>query len=81
MQKLASLKEQVSHHITWLEQQITYLLVISADQDAPITVIREEVVKNQAQLRDLVSSLVQDSEAIKLLLFSVGVSNHSAGWK
>ena len=58
--QLASLKEQVAQvaqHKTWLEQQITYLSVVSADADGPISLVREEVVKRQAQLRDLVRQL------------------------
>jgi len=72
VQQLASLQKQVSQvtqHTIWLEQQITYLSVVSADPDGPISILREEVVKGQAHLRDLVSSVVWGGEAS----FSVGV--------
>ena len=61
VQQLVSLKEQlvqVTQHRTWLEQQISYLSVVSADPDGPISIVREEAVKSQAQLRELVSSVV-----------------------
>ncbi len=62
VQQLTSLEEEVSQvtqHTTWLEQQVTYLSVVSADPDGPISVVREEVVKGQARLRDLVRSMTK----------------------
>ncbi len=49
---------QVKQHTTWLEQQITYLSVVSADPDGPLSVVRKEAVKRQARLRDLVRPVV-----------------------
>jgi len=61
VQQLASLQRQVSQvtqQTAWLEQQITYLSVVSADPDGPISILREQALKGQAHLRDLVSSVL-----------------------
>ncbi len=55
---------QVQQHSTWLEQQITYLSVVSADPDELISVVREEAEKSQARLRDLVGPVVFGEEGI-----------------